>query len=240
MPAPSILTPRNSRAGRLPVVPNPYTKRGVAWLLAANALRDEPLSHAKLSEYAGHHPRAIARDLKKLTVAGLFNPDGSLNLDSPLYPKLTPRPEPLPDLKDAVSLQRGAVPVLPDTTSLTPERAIALLTSWVETGAAGKDAPKFIAQIMELRRLVGKVAGPPEPRSDSELLARLVAILDSVPPSLLASALERVYDLQRARGALASPPETSFSPADPVQEPSGLSRPTEADNLPELPARSPA
>ena len=223
---------------RAAVVPNPYMRRSIAWLLVANALRDKPLNNTQLSNYAGHPPKSVAAGRDRLTKQGLFKSDGSIDFQSPLYKQLSPAPSPLPDLRNAVALtsdlDESANPTIaPDANSLSPEEAIRLLSRWVKSGAAGKDAPKFIAQIMELRRLVGKVAGPPEPRSERELENRLVAILDSVPPDLLTRAVERAHDLQRAREAPSSAPETSDSPPNQEQEPSGLGGQQQTTNLPE-------
>lgn len=245
---------------------NKYSTRTMSWLILANALRRTPLQLKELIHFAGHSYGSIRLTATKLRRAGALDANNKVNWSSPVVQKLSPPLEELPDVprnwnerKDMTdanvianrrmefssSVEREVAKELhlePDEVkeriaTLTPERALEILSNWVESGQAGSATPKFVDQIMVLYDRVGGGIAPPEPRSDADLQTRLYSIMDAVPDNITLAAIEQWNESYRARIETARASEAMHSQTLPEPAVGGPLELEHTNNPPESDAR---
>lgn len=234
-----------------------YRGRTMDWLLLSNAARFTPLPDRDLCAYNNHNYASLRVRKTFLKRAGAINKDGSLNWTHQMVQNAIPPIEelqplliqpsalkeaaasPKPKLHQkvvqnlALKTNQGDAAISEAFGDMTIQRAVSILTEWVDSGAAGRDTPKFIAQIVDLNDKLSGGVGPPPPSSPSAAASRLARIFDSVPRSTILLALRQHRDLLRTRKAPPRPPETSGGPPDEGPTPSGPSGPGPSNDLPE-------
>lgn len=262
------MAPKPKDASYIKHYKNKYSTRTMAWLILANALRRTPLQLKDLIHFAGHSYGSIRLVATKLRRAGALDDKNQVNWSCPVVQKLSPPLEELPDLPrnwserkdmtDSNVIENRRMEFTKDVNqqiakqlhleddaakdkiaTLTPERALEILSNWVESGQAGSATPKFVDQIMVLYDRVGGGIAPPEPRTDADLQARLYTIMDAVPDAITLAAIEQWNESYRARIAPARAAEAMHSQTLPESAsggPIGLEHP---DNPPESDPRPP-
>lgn len=224
---------------------NRFSDRTIAWLVLSNFLRKIPLQLKELPNYAGHSYATVRLVATKLRRQGALTDRNQVNWTNPYVQQITPPLEELPELPRnktqpetpfedrRVILDTKVNEILANKTdqspeaiqahfaTMTPERAMAILTEWIESGQAGSQLPKFIDQVMVLHDRTSSGVAPPEPVTDADIQKRLLHILDAVPRALVLSTIELWHESNRPREEAPSPPEAGEG--DPIlgPEPSG-------------------
>jgi len=235
---------------------NRFSDRTIAWLVLSNFLRPVPLQLKDLTLYAGHSYATIRLVATKLRRQGALTDRNKVDWANPYVQKMNPPLEELPELPRnktipetpfedrKLILDDKVERILADKSdqspeaisahfaAMTPERAITILTEWIESGQAGSQLPKFIDQVMSLYDRTSGGVAPPEPVLDSDIKTRLLAIMDAAPSHIVLDTIETWNESYRARTTPQEPSESSDSEAIP-QEISGPVELADAGNPPE-------
>lgn len=167
----------------------PYRDWTAAELIIANALRPEPLSLTDLCRFQNHKLVSIRQIRSNLRHEGRLNADNTVNLDHPTNAALvgSARFCPLPDpgTRPISSKPLPTPPPAPDSDQSEPKDRkyfAKTLETWITSGKAGANTPRFIESWLELVGTVG-ACGPPPPTTPLEVHDRLLRLLNSVSPS---------------------------------------------------------
>lgn len=168
-------------------------------LVLCNFLRPIPLPTIDLTRYAGHRQSSLVSTATALRRDGRLSPDNQVITDHPANLALTSRDRlfPLPavptraatiaarDVSAAAALADLSTASPADTT-LSREKAAAILARYITTGAAGRDTPAFIARWAEFD--IARSPGPPAPTDHRSFCHRVLAFLLALPPHTVRSA----------------------------------------------------
>ena len=177
----------------------PFRDWTASELIIANCLRPSPLPLPELCRFQDHKLPSIRQIRSNLRKSGRLNPDNTVNFDDPTNKSLigSSRFVPLPDPGTTFLPSKVLPPAepAPETPSSTPETPkdrkyfAKTLESWITSGKAGSNTPRFIESWLELVGTSG-ACGPPPPSNPFEIHDRLVRILSSVPSSTARRAID--------------------------------------------------
>lgn len=240
---------------------NRFSDRTIAWLVLANFLRPAPLLLKDLTLYAGHSYATIRLVSTKLRRQGALTDQNKVDWTNPYVQSLNPPLEELPELPRnktvpetpfsdrklilnpqveailANKTDQSTQEIAHQFASVTPERAIAILSEWIESGQAGSQVPKFIDQLMSLYDRTSGGIAPPEPVSDAELQSRLLGLMDALPSPIVLLTIEAWNESYNLRTAPTSQIKSSESNPIP-QEISGPLELADPGNSPESAPRT--
>lgn len=247
---------------------NRFSDRTIAWLVLSNFLRPVPLPLKELPNYGGHSYATIRLVATKLRRQGALTDTNKVVWANDYVQKMHPPLEELPELPRntvspstpyedrklilddkvekslAKSTNQPQEVISEHFATMTPERAMVILTEWIESGQAGSQLPKFVDQVMSLYDRTAAGVAPPEPVSDPEIKSRLLALMDAVPSHITLDTIETWNESYRLRTSSPSTPQTSDSEAIqqeigwPVElaDPGNPSEPAPWANLGDTPA----